>query len=404
MARIDRRPIYPLALLVVLGIGPAARSAEYRLKTPIPLKADTPLLLPLPDAPAAGPYRLKLADGTTIPAQVVVEQDVAKLAVVLDRDLPGDAKFALEPAGPGPMGGVALTPSDAGVKVHLGGQLLTEYVANDGPKPYFFPVLGPKNRPFTRAFPMTDVAGEDTDHNHQRSFWFTHGNVDGVDFWASDPKNPPKANYGTIRETAREVLANGPVVGILRTSDDWLGPDGKTLCTDERIARFYNTGDARVIDVDVTIHAAADRPVTFRDTKEGMFGLRVASSMDVKLKQGGRITNAEGVRDNDAWGKASPWVDYTGPIDGETAGVAILNHPSSFRYPTTWHVRDYGLFAANPFGWKDFGQASPGDHTIPAGGSIVFRYRVVLHQGDTASARIADAFRAYAETAIDRAP
>jgi hypothetical protein len=95
-------------------------------------------------------------------------------------------------------------------------------------------------------------------------------------------------------------------------------------------------------------------------------------------------------------GQASPWVDYTGPVDGRTVGVAILNHPDSFRYPTTWHVRDYGLFAANPFGWRDFGMKTAGDYTLPAGESITFRYRVILHDGDTASADLPAAFRAYA--------
>ena len=114
-----------------------------------------------------------------------------------------------------------------------------------------------------------------------------------------------------------------------------------------------------------------------------MFGLRVASSMDVNKKHGGRITNAEGLTDDRAWGKASPWVDYTGPVEGKTVGIAILNHPRSFRYPTTWHVRTYGLFAANPFGWQDFGLGRSGEHTLPAGESIRFGYRVILHEGDT---------------------
>ena len=140
---------------------------------------------------------------------------------------------------------------------------------------------------------------------------------------------------------------------------------------------------------------ASAGPVTFGDTKEGMFGLRVATSMDVTSKKGGKIRNAEGVEDKDAWGKPSPWVDYTGPVDGKTAGVAILNHPSSFRYPTTWHVRDYGLFAANPFGWHDFGQKNSGEYVLPKGESIRFRYRIILHEGTTDSAALPAAFQAY---------
>ncbi len=130
-----------------------------------------------------------------------------------------------------------------------------------------------------------------------------------------------------------------------------------------------------------------------------MFGLRVASSMDVKSKtnSGGKIVNAEGLTDDAAWGKRLPWVDYTGPVEGKTVGIAILNHPDSFRYPTTWHVRTYGLFAANPFGWHDFGQAKPGTYVLPKGESIRFRYRILLHAGDTAGANLPAEFQGYAQ-------
>ncbi len=149
-----------------------------------------------------------------------------------------------------------------------------------------------------------------------------------------------------------------------------------------------------MFDFEVTVKAS-NGPVTFGDTKEGMFGLRLASSMDVTKKTGGKIVNAEGITDTAAWGKASPWVDYSGPIDGKTVGVAIFDHPTSFRHPTTWHVRDYGLFAANPFGYHDFGMKKSGDYTIPAGESITFKYRIILHEGDAKTAGIADAYRAY---------
>jgi len=137
-------------------------------------------------------------------------------------------------------------------------------------------------------------------------------------------------------------------------------------------------------------------PVTFGDTKEGMFGLRVASSMDVNKKRGGLILNAEGLRDDAAWGKPSAWVDYSGPLGGRTVGIAILNHPDSFRYPTHWHVRTYGLFAANPFGWHDFGIGKSGTYTLPQGHSLRFSYRVIFHDGDAQAARIAEHFRQYA--------
>jgi hypothetical protein len=166
------------------------------------------------------------------------------------------------------------------------------------------------------------------------------------------------------------------------------------MCDDRRTVTFYRTQSARIIDFDFKV-SASDGPVTFRDTKEGMFGLRVASSMDAAKKTGGRITNADGLTDEKAWGKASPWVDYVGPVKDKTVGITIFNHPASFRYPTMWHVRPYGLFAANPFGWHDFGRAEKGDYTIPSGQTIAFSYRVVLHQGDTRSTNVPALFAAY---------
>ena len=236
---------------------------------------------------------------------------------------------------------------------------------------------------------METVEGEDRDHPHQRSFWFTHGKVNGIDFWSEQD------GHGTIKETGRTTKISGPVMGRLRTSDDWLAPDGKKVCEDERVLTFYRVKGVRVIDFEITIKATAGA-VTFGDTKEGMFGLRVASSMDVNKHQGGKIVNAEGLLDDQAWGKPSPWVDYTGPVQGRTVGIAILNHPESFRFPTTWHVRTYGLFAANPFGWHDFGLGKTGEFTLAANQSLGFGYRVILHEGETGAARIADHFDNFA--------
>ncbi|WP_165222887.1 PmoA family protein [Aquisphaera insulae] len=287
-----------------------------------------------------------------------------------------------------------------------GNDLFAEYHSDGGAKPYLFPVIGPTGARYTRAFPMEDVAGEDRDHPHQRSFWFTHGKVNGIDFWSETQ------GHGTIRETARKTVVSGPILARLRTTDEWIGPDGKKVLDDERVLTFFSTQDARIVDFDVTLKATAG-PVTFGDTKEGSFGLRVASTMDVNKKLGGKIVNAEGLTDDAAWGKPSPWVDYSGPVDHRETliprdaaqqakakrevGIAILNHPESFRYPTTWHVRTYGLFAANPFGWHDFGVGKSGDFTLPAGEEMRLRYRVILHPGDASNAKLREAFEAYSK-------
>ncbi len=359
----------------------------------------TPLVVAMDQELEAGDYLLQPGNGgKPISANVFEDGGKTYLAFVLDRIGSREARvFTLQRASESSSGDTAirLIPEDGDVVVQVGGQPFTRHINNGGPKPYMYPVIGPTGVSYTRAYPMEQVEGEDKDHPHQRSFWFTHGNVNGYDFWASDPLNRPNPKFGSIQETARKTVVSGAGAGVLRTTNAWLDPSGKILCEDERVFCFTATKHARFVDVDVTIKATHG-PVTFGDTKEGMFGLRVASSMDVKRKTGGRIVNAEGITDLNAWGKASPWVDYTGPIAGQTVGVAILNHPESFRYPTTWHVRDYGLFAANPFGYHDFGQKTSGEHTIPDGQSIHFRYRVILHEGDTTSADIPTAFKGFA--------
>jgi Methane oxygenase PmoA len=314
--------------------------------------------------------------------------------VAILASVPAEGKLSFEipeaPASPSQGSGVELIPHGKRIEVRVDGKPVTEYVPDDGPKPYFFPVVGLSGGLMTRSFPMKKVEGEKYDHPHQRSLWFTHGSVNKVDFWSEVP------GHGRIVETSRPAVISGLAMGLIRTTDDWLGPDGKKICEDERAVRIYATRTVRMLDFDITLKAT-EGPVTFGDTKEGMFGLRVATSMDVTSKKGGKIVNAEGIENTAAWGKPSPWVDYTGPVDGKTVGVAILNHPASFRYPTTWHVRDYGLFAANPFGWHDFGQKTSGDFVLPKGESIRFQYRLILHDGDTASAGLPAQFEGYAK-------
>jgi hypothetical protein len=81
-------------------------------------------------------------------------------------------------------------------------------------------------------------------------------------------------------------------------------------------------------------------------------------------------------------------------------GVAIFDHPGNPRHPTWWHVRDYGLFAANPFGIHDFEKkpAGTGDYRIPAGQSLTFRYRFYIHRGDASEANVGQFWTDYART------
>ncbi len=284
---------------------------------------------------------------------------------------------------------------EGGIRVLLDGELFTEYLTNAGPKPYLWPIIGPGGKAMTRAYPMQQVAGEKTDHPHHRSLWFTHGSVNGVDFWLEGDEGG-KIVHREFTEVAVDQTAT------IAATSDWIAPDGKKVCTDERRIAFHVDGDSRVIDFDVTL-IASEGPLVLGDTKEGSFGVRVPTMMDVDQpdgRSGGQIVNSEGQTNAAAWGKPAAWVDYHGPLDGETVGIAILNHPASFRYPTHWHVRTYGLFAANPFGLHDFYESDQydGTHRMQANDTITLRYRVILHRGDQTQAKIAEAFEAYSKT------
>jgi hypothetical protein len=238
---------------------------------------------------------------------------------------------------------------------------------------------------------MQRVADESTDHVHHRSLWYAHGAVNGVDLWAEG------ANAGPT--THEEVLEakSGPQQGVLSTRSLWRKKDGTPVATDERTLRFSGNDTLRFLDFEITVRATHG-PVKFGDTKEGTMALRVADSMRLAGGQG-HIVNSEGIRDGDTWGKRAKWCDYFGPVDGQVVGVAIFDHPKNSRYPTWWHVRDYGLFAANPFGKHDFEKLSDrtaGDLEVPAGQSVRFRYRFVFHEGDEKQGRVAELFDEWA--------
>lgn len=289
--------------------------------------------------------------------------------------------------------------SKRGVAIKIDGKLFTEYLTKAGQSPAMWPVIGPTGKPVTRSFPFApkDKDGTD-DHQHHQSFWFTHDQVNGVNFWNAN-KNDGKGDSGPhIAHREFVELASKGATAKIVTRNHWMD-GGKRVCEDKRTIVFgKHPANSRWIDFTITIKAT-DGDVTFGDTKEGTFALRVADSMRVEAKQGGRIVNSDGKENEAAWGLPARWVDYTGPVEGETVGIAIMSHPKSFRPVPRWHVRTYGLFAANPFGQKDFPEpeaAKQGEYTLKKGDSITLRYGVLLHRGKTNQAEIDRAFNEFA--------
>ncbi|GBC94158.1 hypothetical protein HRbin15_02666 [bacterium HR15] len=343
----------------------------------------------LPDAPL-----LLIGEGEPIAAQRV-EREGKRYLVWIEPNLPrgSEKRYELRSA-TASVQGFEATRTEKAITLRYRGQPIAAYVHRDAPKPYLYPLYGPNGKPITRHFPMQLVQGESMDHPHQRSLWFTHGEVNGIDFWTEGP------GRGTIAHRQIRRVEAGPVLARIEAQNDWLAPDGKKVCEETTEIVVYRAPHLVWLDYTVTIRAS-EGEVRFGDTKEGTFGVRVASSMEVKRGQGGQIVNAAGQRDRDAWGKRAEWCDYTGPVEGETVGIAIFDHPDNLRHPTYWHVRDYGLFAANPFGVHDFVPGTPkgtGDYLLKQGESLTLRYRLCLHKGRTEEANIAQHYQAFRYT------
>ena len=282
------------------------------------------------------------------------------------------------------------------VDVRIGNKALTSYnfaVDDAHPRPNLYPLIGPTQVSVTRHYPMKPgVPHEKPDHPHHQSCWVAWGKINGVDHWSTSDK------CGFQRQRGLTTTISGPVFGQIEAVIDWVTRQDKRQLTEYRTYRFWHGDDAtRMFDQTVTF-CMTDGDVTFGDTKEGgICATRVAGTM--KEKSGGTITNAEGkVGAKACWGQPSPWVDYSGPVGDHTVGLAIFDHPKNFRHPTRWHVRDYGLFTVNCFGWSHFkGKGNDGSHTWKAGERVTFRHRVFIHTGDVKQGQVAGHYQNYAD-------
>ncbi len=291
------------------------------------------------------------------------------------------------------------------VSVKIDGAIFTEYRHGDASHVYYWPVLGPGGAKMTRSFPMETLDGEAHDHPHHRSLWFSHGNVNGVDFWAeaaSSGGKPSKQPLGAI-EHVKVLSMEAGKVGTLKTSQKWTAPDGSVPLTSVQVLRVHPGPETeRMFDFEVTL-TAGDKDAVFGDTKEGSAAIRIAESMRLKQPKGpgeGHIVNDSGVKDDKVWGQHAKWVTMSGPIAGKPYAITFMDHPSNLRHPTRWHARDYGLFAANPFCEADMDKTQAkgaGDYTLKAGQSITFKYRFLITQGDESSVKQEERYKEFAK-------
>lgn len=300
-------------------------------------------------------------------------------------------------------------PAKATINTHIvfraGEETAAVYrFGDDLAKPILWPLLSPNNKAITRDWPMRPAlnGSPKEDHPHQKSAWFTHGDVipegmeikhkrkgvEGIDFWAEGP------GCGRIVCVDTSDHRRDAYRVEVVTCNEWRDAEDVKIMDEIRKIQLFNFEKARLFIVDIDLCASVV-PITFGDTKEGAFGVRVAHSMREDRGKG-RITNAEGkVGEKQCWGRISAWCDYSGPVEGETAGIAIFAGLDN-SLPTCWHCRGYGLMAANPFGRVKSGFPAMKDKKdrvhLAKDEHLKLRYGIFVHLGDAKEGKVAEAY------------
>jgi len=327
-----------------------------------------------------------------------------------------------------PGKGVAVIADEAHrrVDITIDGKPFTSYIwPTSLKKPVLYPLVDEDGVTVTRGYPLDLRAGERVDHPHQAGLWFNYGDVNGFDFWNNSDAIKPaeRGKMGTILHTSVVSTRSGPERGELAVESAWMTGDNKQILGQTTHYTFARRRHARVIDIAISL-TAMDRAV-FHDDKEGMLGLRVARWLESPEEKGGMFMDAhgnptqvdaapvdagapnpasgsyltsEGARGAAAWGTRGRWCALTGHTGNHTDQIVIFDHPGNPGYPTYWHARGYGLFAANPLGRTIFDPKQPPfNFTLEKGESVTFRYRVIIDSSTALPAQLdreADAFAA----------
>jgi Methane oxygenase PmoA len=289
------------------------------------------------------------------------------------------------------------------ISIAINGQPFSNfYIGSEYQKPFLAPLRMATGLIVTRKWPMESVEGESRDHPHHKGLWIGYGDINNVNFWeieaASKPSGDNPTSKGVVVLRSVDEVSSGKKSGRIAATFEWQIPGESDILEEHRAMTFYADQDVRTIDIDVSFTAKI--PVKFADTKEGFFAIRVADSMTEK--NGGLMTNSEGVQtEKNVWGKRADWVDYDGTVEGHKVGIVIFDNSLNYAHPPRWHARGYGLFAVNPFGLKAFDPKATGEggHSLRAGESMRFRYRVIIHPGDVPKKKIADWYSDYSKKA-----
>jgi hypothetical protein len=299
---------------------------------------------------------------------------------------------------------VVKSDKDRKVDILIGGKPFTTFMYPDTlEKPVLYPLHAANGTVVTRGFPLNPKAGDPTDHPHHIGIWFNFENLNGLDFWNNSYAIPAakKSQYGWIR-TDKILEAKGGQTGTLSYHANWTNQAKDVIL--EETTRFEFSGDAHQRIIDRVTTLKADMDAVFNDAKDGMLGLRLAHELQMPTKQDQKFTDDKGIvtivkggTDNvangtyltsagktgdDAWSTRGVWCKVYGKMGADSVSIAIIDHPKNPNYPTFWHARGYGLFAANPLGEKIFTNGKSAKNlTLKKGESVTFRYRVVISNG-----------------------
>lgn len=271
------------------------------------------------------------------------------------------------------------------VDIMIGEEYFSTYHYKNVVRPFLNPLITVKGKSVLRP-PAAEGNPEKLDHIHHRGVWVAHGDINGVDNWSE----VPGIHGWTVHQEFLEITS-GPVFGKLRAKSFWMDhTKTKKICEEERIIIVYNMpASARIID-HITILKATEGELVFKDTKEsGLLSVRVMPSMQAN-RQGTFVNSIGGINEDECWGKRADWCDYYGPVDDTLVGIAIFDNPKNLRYPTWWHIRNYGLMSANFFGLSEFtgDKTISGTYILGAYQELKLWYRLFVHEGDTKSADV----------------
>jgi hypothetical protein len=301
---------------------------------------------------------------------------------------------------------VKLTRNGNTIDVVIGGKPFTTYTFDPAiSKAFLEPLRDAKGTVVTRSLAVGNEIPPGHEHDkgfepHQRGMYFGHGDIDGSSFWVEEAfkkyySHSAPVKYGRMVFRKLDAMKSGSSSGLIRATFDLIGADNKKIAEETQEYKFSGDADTRIVDCEFVIKAGNEE-VHFGDTKEGTFAVRLNPELDAP---DGKMVNSEGGQGEDqVWGKRANWVNVDGVVDGDQLGVAVFDAPDSYLHPTYWHARGYGLLAANPFGLSFFynDPKKDGSYTLPAGQSIRFRYRVLIHEGTYKDAHLADKYAEYA--------